>query len=127
MPASGTMTLTDHDSANPALVLKSGQDNQYDIGSAMPEPEVTETQTEHTTRKICGPDNKLAGLLPGSGPDIDKTTSTTRDLPCTSDLIGLGGNGTLNPDDPDTLDGDVIQPGSTDDDRWETTWHLSRN
>jgi hypothetical protein len=100
---------------------------QYQIISAMPQPQVIETQVEHTTRKVCGPDNKLAGLLPGSGPDIDKTTTTTHDFPASSDLISIGATGTLNPDDPDTLSGDVIQPGSTDDDKWETTWHLSRN
>lgn len=100
---------------------------QYQIMSAMPKPEVTETQTEHTTRKICGPDNKLAGLLPGSGPDIDKTTTSTHDFPASTDLISIGGSGALNPDDPDRLSGDVVMPGSTDDNKWETTWQLSRN
>jgi hypothetical protein len=100
---------------------------QYQIISAMPQPKVTETQTEHTTRKICGPDNKLAGLLPGSGPDIDKTTTSNRDFPSSSDLMSIGGSGTLNPGNPDRLSGDVVMPGSTDDDKWETPWQLGRN
>ena len=76
----------------------------------MPQPELTATQTEHTIRKVCGPDNKLSGLLPGSGPDIDKMTSTNHETPADADLIGIGGSGALDPNDPDTLDGDVVLP-----------------